>query len=157
MRTPPTFSANNTEQLRKLHWLILQQSDYTSKLTLPRRKPSYSQNQALTRLNPALLAKVNLFKQTYVSFFTLGLRFLATNVAFSLSLHSRQHTQKSIQHENGWGLEMLKGQLSRVPWPGKSAMPLVFQPALWGLQQPHQHSYTLQLAICTQIHYNYVQ
>jgi len=55
MRTPPTLSANNTEQLRKLHWLILQQSDYTSKLTFPRREPSYSQNQALTRLNPALL------------------------------------------------------------------------------------------------------
>jgi len=36
-----------------------------------------------------------------------------------------------------------KSQHSRVPWPGKCAMPRVFQPALWALQQPHKHSYTL--------------
>ena len=35
---------------------------------------------------------------------------------------------------------MLKGQLSRVPWPGNS----------WMLQ-PHKHSYSLQLAIRTEL------
>ena len=41
---------------------------------------------------------------------------------------------------------MPKGQLSRVPWPGNSWMPFTFQPTLWVLQQPHKHSYSLQLA-----------
>jgi len=36
---------------------------------------------------------------------------------------------------------MLKGQLSRVSWPGNSWMPFTFQPALWVLQQPHKHSH----------------
>jgi len=35
---------------------------------------------------------------------------------------------------------MLKGQLSGVPWPGYSWIPFIFQPALWVLQQPHNHS-----------------
>ena len=40
---------------------------------------------------------------------------------------------------------MPKGQLSRVPWPGNSWRPFTFQPALWALQQPHEHSHSLQL------------
>jgi len=41
---------------------------------------------------------------------------------------------------------MLKGQLSRVPWPRNSWIPFTFQPALWVLQKPHKHSHSLQLA-----------
>ena len=44
------------------------------------------------------------------------------------------------------GSRMPKGQLSRVPWPGKSCIPFTFQPALRALQQPHKHSHPLQLA-----------
>jgi len=40
------------------------------------------------------------------------------------------------------GAIMLKGQLSRVPWPGNSWIPFTFQPALWALQQPHIHTHT---------------
>jgi len=46
---------------------------------------------------------------------------------------------------------MLKGQLSRVPWPGNSWMPFTFEPALWALQQPHKHSHSLQLAADTEL------
>ena len=49
------------------------------------------------------------------------------------------------------GPRMLKGQLSRVPWPGNSWMPFTFQPALWVLLQPHKHSYSLQQVIHTQV------
>jgi len=41
---------------------------------------------------------------------------------------------------------MPKGHLS---WPGNSWIPFTFQPALQALQQPHKHSYSLQLAIHT--------
>ena len=46
---------------------------------------------------------------------------------------------------------MPKGQLSRVPWPGNSWMPFIFQPALRALQQPHKQSHSLQQAIHTQL------
>jgi len=46
------------------------------------------------------------------------------------------------------GPRVLNGQLSRVPWPGNSWMPLTF---LWALQQPHKHSHSLQLATHTQL------
>jgi len=46
---------------------------------------------------------------------------------------------------------MLKGQLSRVPWPGNSWMPFTFQPAVRVLQQPQKHSHSFQLAIHTEL------
>ena len=45
------------------------------------------------------------------------------------------------------GPRMLKGQLSRAPWPGNSRMLFTFQLALCVLQQPHKNSHSLQLAI----------
>jgi len=38
---------------------------------------------------------------------------------------------------------MLKGQLSRVPWPGNFWLPFIFQPALRALQRPHKHSHSV--------------
>jgi len=52
---------------------------------------------------------------------------------------------------------MPKGQLSRVPWPGNSWMPFTFQPTLWALQQPHNHSHSLQQAIPTELAHHYIQ
>jgi len=49
---------------------------------------------------------------------------------------------------------MLKGQLSRVPWPGNLRMPFT---ALRVLQQPHRYSHSLQPAIHTQLAYHYIQ
>jgi len=46
---------------------------------------------------------------------------------------------------------MLKGQLSRIPWPGNSWMPFTFQPALQVPQQPHKYSHSLQLATDTEL------
>ena len=36
-------------------------------------------------------------------------------------------------------------------------MPLTFQPALWALQQPHNHSHPLQLATDTEVAHRYIQ
>ena len=55
------------------------------------------------------------------------------------------------------GPRMLKGQLSRIPWPGNSWMPFTFQPAFQELQQPHEHSSSLHLAIHTQLAHHYIQ
>jgi len=52
---------------------------------------------------------------------------------------------------------MLKGQLSRVSWPGNSWMPFTFQPGLQALQQPHKDSYSLQLPIHTQPGHHNIQ
>ena len=52
---------------------------------------------------------------------------------------------------------MLKGHLSRVPWPGNLWMPFTFQPALWALQQPHKRLHSLQLATYTQLAHHYIQ
>jgi len=70
----------------------------------------------------------------------LGWRVLATNVLPLSQLHSRQPTQNPIKQKNGWGLECQKVNFLE-PW--KSAMPLVFQPALLTLQQPYKYYYTL--------------
>jgi len=51
---------------------------------------------------------------------------------------------------------MLKGQLSRVPWPGNLWMPFIFQAALQVLQQPDKHSYSLQLATHTELAHHYI-
>ena len=45
-------------------------------------------------------------------------------------------------YENGLGL-MPKGQLSREPWLGNIWMLYTFQAAIWTLQQPQRHSYSL--------------
>jgi len=49
---------------------------------------------------------------------------------------------------------MLKGplSLSGVPWPGNSWMLFTFQAILRMLQQSDKHSYSLQLAIHTELH-----
>jgi len=52
---------------------------------------------------------------------------------------------------------MLKGHLSRVPWPGNFWMPFTFQPALWAFQQPHRRLRSLQLATHTQLAHHYIQ
>jgi len=62
-----------------------------------------------------------------------------------------------IQARKWVGPRMLKGQLSRVPWPGNSWMPFTFQPALVVLQLPHKHSNSLQLVIHTELAYHYIQ
>ena len=45
------------------------------------------------------------------------------------------------------GPRMPTGRLSRVPWPGNSWMPFIFQPVLRSLQQPHEifHTHSGQL------------
>ena len=52
---------------------------------------------------------------------------------------------------------MLKGQLSRLSWPGNSWMPFTFQPGLQALQQPHKDPYSLQLPIHTQLGHHNIQ
>jgi len=52
---------------------------------------------------------------------------------------------------------MLKGQLPRVPGPGNSWIPHNFPAGIWALQQPPKHSYSLQLAIHTQLEHCYLQ
>jgi len=41
---------------------------------------------------------------------------------------------------------MLKGQLSRVPWPGNLWMPFTFRPAHQALQQSHKHSHSERIS-----------
>jgi len=72
--------------------------------------------------------------------FSLGWRVLATNV-LPLSQPSQQATHTKFNLARKWvGPRMPKGQLSRAM---ESAMPLIFQPALRALQQPHKYYYTL--------------
>jgi len=56
------------------------------------------------------------------------------------------------------GPRMPTGRLSRVPWPGNSWMPFIFQLVLWSLQQPHEifHTHSGQ-AIHTQLAHHYIQ
>ena len=68
----------------------------------------------------------------------------------SLSAFTAGSTHKIQYSMKMGGPKIPKGQLSRVPLPGISAKPLVFQ-------QPHQHSYTLYLAILTQTEYHYIR
>ena len=72
----------------------------------------------LTNLSP--VQKVNLPPATY-------------------PLTQRLGPQIPASMKMGWSI-MLKGQLSRVPWPVNSWVPLIF---LWALQQLHKHSYIL--------------
>ena len=55
---------------------------------------------------------------------------------------------------------MRKNLLSRVPWPGNSWIPRNFQADLWAVYQSpkhsHKHSYSLQLAIHTQLAHHYI-
>ena len=62
---------------------------------------------------------------------------------------ARSACKPSTMQQKWVGPRMPKGQLSTVPWPRNSRMPLTFQPALQALQQHHKYSHSLQSAIHT--------
>ena len=49
-----------------------------------------------------------------------------------------------VSERSAFPPRMWKGSRA-IPWPGNSWMPFTFQPALRALQQPHEHSNSLQL------------
>ena len=67
---------------------------------------------------------------------------MATNV-LPLSQPSQQATHTKFNLAWKWARpRMLRGQLSRVPWPGNSWMPFTFQPALQQFSSPTRFTLT---------------
>ena len=146
-RTPCTHILSQqltyTGQLKQLGWLILQQYSIVRlhiKAHVLQKKTSFSQILTepgfLRKLCHSLLltdqtelspTKVSLFTTNLYQLFSQVGEFWPQMYSLSLSLHSRQPTQSSIQHENGWGLECQKVNFLE-PWnlPCRSSSSLPF-------------------------------
>ena len=97
--------------------------------------------------------------QNYICFFRLtsGLEGFGHKSTTSDMPWIEAYCPKSY-HENGWVLECWKVNfLECLGHAGNSWKLFSFQPAFRAFQQPHKYSYSLQLAIHTQLAHHYIQ